>query len=144
MAPEEYINPAQKEILLIEVIRKQLVRALLIYLLVSNVFVFLRMVLRLMGADPENFFAGFIFAVSGFILLPYAGIFPQFREPIIAGRSVVDISAFISIFCSNVLVLLAISVIFIVTRMLKTKKQASETVEKSKPVDATKAEESVD
>lgn len=144
MAQDDQINPAQKEILLIDVIKKQLIRGLLIYFFVSNVFIFLRIVLRLFGADPNNFFAGFIYTISGIFLLPFFGIFPQYNEPIEAGDPTVDVSAFIAAFCINVLIMLAMIVIYIVSRMIKTRKQAHETVEKSKPVDATEAEEAVD
>ena len=61
MVAQTYINPAQKEILVVDVLKRQLLRLLVIYLLVSNVFIFLRMVIRLFGADPQNLFAGFIF-----------------------------------------------------------------------------------
>lgn len=139
-----YIDPTQKEILVVDVLKKQLIRALIIYLLVTNVFIFLRMVLRLFGADPENAFAGFIFIVSGFFLIPFFGMFSQSQDTIIAGDPEVDVSAFIALFCSNILVFLAMSVIYVATRMIKTRKQAKETVERSKPVDTTVAEESVD
>jgi YggT family protein len=144
MVMNTYINPAQKEILVVDVLKRQLLRILVIYLLVTNVFIFLRMVIRMFGADPQNFFAGFIFLVSGFFLLPFYGIFPQYRQEIVAGKSVIDISAFIALFCSNVLVLLVMSIIYIGTRMVKTKKQATETLDKSKPVDANEAERVID
>jgi hypothetical protein len=144
MLTNTYVNPAQKEMLVIDVIKKQLIRVLVIYLLVTNVFIFLRMVLRLLGADPQNIFAGFIFLVSGFFLLPFYGIFPQYRDEIIAEKISVDISAFIGLFCLNILVLLAMSIIYVSTRMIKTRKKTEETVEKSKTVDTTVAEQSVD
>src|SRR5205823_1646645 len=134
-----YINPAQKEILVVDVLKRQLLRLLVMYLLVSNVFIFLRMVLRMFGADPQNFFAGFIFIISGFFLLPFYGIFPQYRDEIAAGQHYMDVSAFIALFCSNILVFLVMSIIYIFTRMVKTRKQARETIEKSKPVDAGEA-----
>jgi YggT family protein len=139
-----YINPAQKEILVVDVLKRQLLRLLVIYLLISNVFIFLRMVLRLFGADPQNFFAGFIFLISGLFLLPFFGIFPQYKEAIVAGKSYVDVSAFIALFCSNVLVILVISIVYIGTRMVKTRKQTRETLEKSKSIDASEAERIVD
>jgi YggT family protein len=135
-----YINPAQKEILVVDVLKRQLLRLLVMYFLVTNVFVFLRMVLRMFGADPQNFFAGFVFLVSGFFLFPFYGIFPQYHDDIIAGKSSIDISAFIALFCSNILIFLAMTIIYISTRMVKTRKQARETLEKSKPVDAGEAE----
>jgi hypothetical protein len=141
---DSYIDPTQKEILIVDVIKKQLIRILIIYLLVTNVFIFLRMLLRLLGADPANMFAGFIFMVSGLFLLPFYGIFPQYREEIVAGKMYADVSAFVALFCSNVLVCLAMCLIFVLTRIVKTRKQANETVERSKPVDTTIAEESVD
>ncbi len=144
MAQPEKIEEAQKEILVIDVLKRQIIRILFMYLLVSNVFVFLRMLLRMFGADPQNAFAGFIFFVSGIILLPFFNIFPQSQETIIAGEQHVDSSAFIAIFCSNILILLAICLIYIVTRMIKTRKQTNEAVETSKPVDAEEAEAAVD
>jgi YggT family protein len=144
MEKEKHIDPAQKELLVVDVLKRQLIRILIIYLLVTNVFIFLRMLLRLFGADPENLFAGFIFLVSGFFLLPFFGIFPQYNEDIIAGDMFVDVPAFIALFCSNVLVILAICIIYVAARMVKTKKQARETLEKSKTVDATEAETAVE
>ena len=102
------------------------------------------MLLRLFGADPNNLFAGFIFLVSGFFLLPFLGIFPQYRNDIVAGHMSVDISAFIALFCSNVLIVLSMCIIYVATRMVKTRKQTSETMEKSKPVDASAAEQAVE
>lgn len=144
MAQDDYIDPAQKEILLIDVIKKQLIRGILIYFFISNVFIFLRIVLRLFGADPANLFAGFIYAVSGFFLLPFVGFIPRFAKPIQANEPVVDVTAFIAAFCIDVLVILAIIVIYLGTRMIRTRRQAREAVEKSKPVDATEAEDAVD
>jgi YggT family protein len=144
VAKETYIDPAQKEILVIDVLKRQLIRLLIIYFLITNVFIFLRILIRLFGADPQNFFAGFIFLISGFFLLPFYGIFPQYRDVIIAGESSVDVSAFIALFCSNILIFLAMGIIYIGTRIIKTRKQAKETLEQSKPVDATEAEHAVE
>ena len=141
---DEHIDSAQKGILVVDVLKKQLIRGLFIYLLIAIVFIFLRMVLRLFGADPQNLFASFIFVVSGFFLLPFFGIFPRFREDIIAGEPTVDVSAFIALFCLNILIVLLMSVIYITARMVKTRKQARETVETSKPLDAIEAEDAVD
>ncbi len=144
MDQDKHIEPAQKEIIVIDVIKKQLIRALFIYLLVSNVFIFLRIVLRMFGADPANIFAGFIFIVSGLFLLPFFGIFPRFYDPIVTGSPTADMSAIIALFCSNIMVFLIMSIIYVISRMLKTRKQTSETIKRSKPVDATAAENSVD
>ncbi len=141
---DEHIDSAQKGILVVDVLKKQLIRALFIYLLVANVFIFLRMVLRLFGADPQNLFASFIFVISGFFLLPFFGIFPRFREEIIAGEPTADVSAFMGLFCLNILLFLLMSVIYITAQMVKTRKQARETVETSKPLNAIEAEDAVD
>lgn len=141
---QEEIEPAQKEILVVDVIKKQLIRLLFIYLLISNVFIFIRIILRAFGADPNNLFAGFIFLVSGFFLLPFFGIFPQSEEEIVAGNPTADTSALIAVFCSNILIFLAMGVIYILTRMVKTRKQEKETLKKSKPVDTTITKVAVD
>lgn len=124
----------QKEVLVMEVVRKQIIRGLCIFLLVSNVFLFLRFFLRLMGANPDNFFAGIIFMISNLFLFPFFGIFPRFRDEIIAGEMTVDISAVTAGFCYNILIVLAMIVIHVVTSMLRAKKQADESVKRGKPM----------
>lgn len=141
---QEQIDSAQKEILVVDVIKKQLIRLLLVYLLVTNVFIFLRIILRAFGADPDNLFAGFIFLVSGFFLFPFFGIFPQSDEGIVAGNPTADISALVAVFCSNVLIFLAMGIVHIFTKMVKTRKQEKETIEKSKTVDTTITKIAVD
>ncbi len=127
-------NTSQKELLVMEMLRKEAIRGLFIFLLVSNVFLFLRFFLRLFGADPNNGFASFIFGISNIFLFPFVGIFPRFRDEIIPGEMAVDLSAMTAGFCYNILVILLMSVIQIVTSMLRTSKQAHESVEKGKPI----------
>jgi hypothetical protein len=124
----------QKEVLIMEVLRKQLLRGLFIFLLLSNVFLFLRIVLRLFGADPLNPFAAFIFALSSVFMFPFFGIFPQYNDRIIAGDMTVDMSAFIAGFCYNVLVITAMVVIQIVASIMRTRRQQQESVKKGKPI----------
>jgi hypothetical protein len=137
------IKPAQKEMLFIELLRKELLRVLLLFLLVSNVFLFLRIVLRVFGADPANAFAAFIFFVSSIILLPVFGIFPQVRDTIVGGHPSFDFSAFIALFCYNILTFLAMGIIQIGCSMIRTSKQANEASEKGKPIDTKIVDRSI-
>src|SRR6266480_1899370 len=107
MAVDEqtYINPVQKKLLLIEAFRKETLRGLSILLLVSVVFLFLRIVFRLFGANPETLFAGFVYLISGIFLLPFFGIFPRFRDTIVAGQMTVDVSAIIALFSYIIIIL---------------------------------------
>ncbi|MBA3724319.1 MAG: YggT family protein [Candidatus Levybacteria bacterium] len=127
-------NRPQKEVVRMEVVRKQIIRGIFIFLIVSNVFLFLRFFLRLFGADPENFFAGLIFMISTLFLLPFFGIFPNSHDGIIAGEMAVDSSAMVAGFCYNILGVLAMIVVQIGTAMLRTNKQADASVEKGKPI----------
>ena len=117
-----------------EMIRKEMLRGLFIFLLISNVFLFLRFFLRLFGADPNNGFASFIFGVSNIFLFPFVGIFPRFHDEIIPGAMALDLSALTAGFCYNILVVLLMIIIQIGTSMLRTSKQAKESVEKGKPI----------
>jgi glucan phosphoethanolaminetransferase (alkaline phosphatase superfamily) len=125
---------SQKDIVVMEVLRKQLLRGLFIFMIVSNVFLFLRIFLRLLGADPANPFAAFIFALSGLFMLPFFGIFPQFRDQIAPGQMTVDISAFAAGFCYNVLIISAMIVVQVIFSIMRTKRQEKESVEKDKPI----------
>jgi len=135
-------NPSQKDLLIVESVGKQILRGILIFIVISNVFLFLRIFLRLFGADPENPFAAFIFVISGIFLLPFFGIFPTFRDEIIPGEMTFDVSAFVAGFCYNVLMVMALIVIQIVKSMLRTRKQTKETVEKGKPINTTPIDQS--
>ena len=129
------IDEPHKELFAWEVWKKEIIRGLLIFWLVSTVFLFLRIVLRGLGSNPDSLFAGFIYLVSGFFLLPFYGIFPQLRDEIIGGRPSFDPAAFTAIFCYTILVLLAMAVVAIGVNMFKTRKQMDETVEKDNPID---------
>ena len=135
MEREKAIQHAQKEILSMELFRKEALRVLLIFFILSNVFLFLRIVLRAFGADPINMFAAFIYFISGIILLPVFGIFRNSHDSIIGGQPAFDFSAFIALFCYNILVLMAMGLLQIVCSMIKANKQVTETLQKGKPAD---------
>ncbi len=128
------IKSAQKQLIVIETIRKEVLRALLIFLLVSITFLFLRTVLKLMGANSESVFVGFVYLVSGIFLLPFYGIFPQFEDPV-PGQSGVDMPAFVAIFCYLILIPLAMGVVQIGAKIFKTGEQTNKTVEERQTVD---------
>mgnify|MGYP000996645591 CR=1 FL=1 len=134
-------NKPQKEVVKMEVVKKQIIRGIFIFLIVSNVFLFLRFFLRLFGADPENFFAGLIFMISNLFLFPFFGIFPNSHDSIIAGEMAVDSSAMVAGFCYNVLGVLAMIVTQIITSMIRTKRQADESIKKSKPINTHTVDE---
>lgn len=117
-----------------EVLRKQLLRGLFVFMILANVFLFLRFFLRMFGADPANPFAAFIFTLSSIFMWPFFGIFPQYRDEIIAGDMTADVSAIVAGFCYNILLIAAMIIIQVVTSMFRARRQAKETVEKSKPI----------
>jgi hypothetical protein len=50
----------------------------LFFLLLGLELIFLtRLLLKLIGANPNNFFAGFLYGLSGFLLFPFSGIAPS-------------------------------------------------------------------
>ena len=128
-------NTAEKQLIVIEAVKKEIIRVLLLFLLVSVVFLFLRILLELLGADPQTLFAGFIYLVSDLFLFPFFGIFPQFRETIHPGQPTADIRAFIAIICYIILDLLAVAVVTIGATIFKTGKQVDAKVEKDTYVD---------
>ena len=136
------INTAQKQLIVIETIRKEILRALLMLLLISITFLFLRTVLKLAGANPESLFAGFIYLVSGFFLFPFTGIFPQYQEPI-AGESSIDMPAFIAIFCYLILFPLFMGVVQIGAKIFKTGEQINKTVEKRETINTKVVEDAL-
>jgi hypothetical protein len=133
-------DTAEKSLVVIEATKKEILRGILVFWLVSTIFLFLRIFLEAMGADPQSFFAAFIYLISGIFLLPFFGIFPQAHDTIQPGHPTLDSPAFTAIFCYTILVILAVLVVVIVTKMLKTGKQVNETVEKNHPVDPTQSE----
>ena len=124
--------------------KKRVFRGLYIFLLLSEVFLFLRVILRLFGANPDNLFAGFIYIVSGVFLLPFFGILTTSNDQIIAGQMAVDKSALVAMFCYFVLTILALCVVHLWSKIVRIQSQADETVKKSRPVDTTVVEESIE
>lgn len=121
--------PKSKEMALMDGLRKQILRGLFVFMVISNVFFFLRIFLRLFGADPANPFAAFIFAISSLFMFPFFGIFPQYHDQIIAGEMTVDISAFVAGFCYNILSIAAMVITQIVVSILRTRKQVEQKIE---------------
>jgi hypothetical protein len=138
------IDKPQKEILVLETTKKEILRGLSIFLLVAIVFLFLRIFLKLIGANPENIFMGFINIVSGIFLLPFFGILSEPDESLLPGRSTIDTAAFIALFCYIILIGLAMSVVQLVSMMIKSGKKTKDTVEQEKPVDTTIVDEVVE
>ena len=66
-------------------------------------------------------------------MLPFIGIFPLFRDEIIAGEMTVDMSALIAGFCYNILVSVAMIVVQIGTSILRMRKKAEDSIEKKNP-----------
>jgi hypothetical protein len=133
-------DDTEKRVIILEARKKALVRIIFIFWLISTVFLFLRIFLKALGSDPQSLFAAFIYFVSDIFLFPFFGIFPHFRDTSQAGQPVFDASAITAIFCYSILVGLAISVISIVMRILKTGKQVNETIEENKLIDPTRSE----
>ena len=137
------VNDREKKVMVLEAMKKEIIRGLFIFWLVSTVFLFLRIFLKALGSDPQSAFAAFVYFISNIFLLPFWGIFPNMQETAIAGEPMFDASAITAIFCYTILVGLAISVTLIVMKMLKTGKQVNATLETNRSLDATKAEKVV-
>jgi len=131
----EEINPAEKKLIVIDAEKKRILRLIGIALLVISVFLFLRFVLEVFGANPQAPFVGLVYLVSGFFLLPFSGIFPGVGRNVLPGHAVIDVSALMAFFCYIVLALLATGIIQISANILKTGKKVEETVEHDNPVD---------
>jgi len=97
------INIGEKKVIKVDAAKKEIIRILFIILLLAVVFIFLRLVLKLFGANPETVFVGFIYLVSGFFMLPFFGIFPQYND-VLPGRATVDVVAIIALFCYLILI----------------------------------------
>ena len=131
----------EKDFFKLEAAKKNILRGLLIFWLTATVFLFLRILLAALGADPQSFFASLIYFISGIFLLPYSGIFPYYNDTLVAGRSSFDAPATVAIFCYTVLTLFAVGIDLIVTKMMKTEEQVDEVVEKDHLVDPTLSEQ---
>lgn len=134
------VGTTEKELVVIEAAKKEILRGIFLFWISAVVFLFLRIFLEALGSDPQSIFAGFIYLVSSIYLLPYFGIFPNVHNTMQAGKPTFDSPAFTAILCYTILVLLAVVIVFIAFKMIKTGKQVSETVEKDHPVDPTKME----
>ena len=134
------INPAEKDIVLLEAKKKQGFRTASIVWLIVTVFIFLRIFLEGLGSDPKSLFVSFIYLISGLFLLPFWGIFPSSHQTIQPGVPTFDSPAVTAIFCYTIIVLLGMGVSSLIIRMYKTGKQVDETVKKDNPIDPTQAE----
>lgn len=117
------IKPSEKELLVIEATRKEIIRALSIFLLVAVVFILLRFILELVGADPSSIFVALIYLISGIFMFPFYGIFTPTQSVALVGESVFNGTALIALFCYVVLIPLAMIIISIVAKMFKTEQQ---------------------
>jgi len=70
----------------------------MIYTIVSiiSIFIFIRFVLVLLGADPINGFASFIYTITFAFVLPFQGLFGAGQEPTL-GVNVFEGSSLIAI-----------------------------------------------
>lgn len=136
-------SPAEKNLLVIEATKREILRGLAIFLLVAETFLFLRVILALVGANPSSLFAGFVYIISGIILIPFFGIFPQFQDTMTSGQIKFDAGAVIAMFCYLLIILLIMGVVAIISNMRKTKRQVNETVKKDTVINTTRVDEAV-
>jgi hypothetical protein len=129
------IDPVAKKLIVLEARKKEIFRGLIIFLLFSTGTLFLRIILRAVGANPQSLFAGLVYVISTIFLLPFLNIFPQFQDMPIAGKPAFDASAAVAIFCYIVLVLVIMAVTYIAIRILNIEKQVDAVVKKDHPVD---------
>jgi hypothetical protein len=129
------IDPVAKKLIVLEARKKEIFRGLIIFLLFSTGTLFLRIILRAVGANPQSLFAGLVYVISTIFLLPFLNIFPQFQDMPIAGKPAFDASAAVAIFCYIVLVLAIMAVTYIAIRILNIEKQVDAVVKKDHPVD---------
>lgn len=137
------IDSAQKKILVIESWRKEIIRWLFVFLLVSSTFLFLRFFLKLIGANPESVFAAFVYLISGIFMLPFFGIIPS-EQPPVSGQMDFDGTALLAIFCYLILVLMGVAVVHLSAKIFKIGKQKEGSVRKEEIVDTSVIDENVD
>lgn len=135
---EHIITPAEKKFFILEGNKKKIIRFLWIFWLLSTGFLFLRIFLETMGADPHSLFVMIIYLISGIFLLPFYGLFPYAASTIQPGKPTFDATALTCIFCYTVIILIASIIIHLVTGIKKIEEQVDETVEKNNPVTPTK------
>ncbi|SRR6266404_5775168 len=140
---EQKIKPAEKKFFILEGSKKNINRFLGIFWLVSTAFLFLRIFLESIGSDPRSIFVTIIYIISGVFLLPFFGILPGFNNTIQPGKPTFDAPALTAIFSYTILILLAVALTHLFTKIMKTEKQVDETVEKNNPVSPTKAENEI-
>lgn len=63
---------------------------------ILSIFIFIRFVLVLLGADPFNGFASFIYGITYPFILPFLGLFGAWREPVL-GISIFEGSSLVAI-----------------------------------------------
>lgn len=134
------MDNAEKNLMVMEARKKEILRAILLFWLTSTVFIFLRIFLEAIGSDPKSAFVSIIYLVSDFFMVQFFGIFRNVESTIQPGVSTFDGAALTAIFCNSVLSLLAVAVIMILTKMFKTSKQMDETVKRDHIVDPTVSE----
>ena len=137
------IDSSQKKILVIESLRKEIIRWLFVFLLVAGTFLFLRFFLKLIGANPDSFFAAFVYLISGIFMLPFFGIIPNELPPA-AGQMDFDGTALLAIFCYIILVLMGVAVVHLGAKIFKIGKQKEGSVQKKEIFDTSVIDENVE
>lgn len=137
------VYKVEKDLVVIEAVKKEVIRGLGIFLLLAVTFLFLRIVFALLGSNPNSLFAGFVYLVSGIFLLPFWGIFPQLRTNPVAQEIIFDSAAFIALFSYLLVIPLTMAIVAIVASMFKTNKQVHETVEKDTLIDPSDVDTAV-
>lgn len=99
-----------------EILKKEVIRALWILLLIVVFFLFFRILFRLLGVNPHSPIVAFFYLVSDLILLPFVSMFPQFS---LTGGASLDVTAFMGMIVYVVAGFLLMGITAIVTNMFK-------------------------
>lgn len=106
--------------------RRRLTRARrTVYTIVNilAIFVTIRFVIALLGADPENAFASFIYGITFPFLLPFENLFGPEADPAL-GRNVFELSSLVAIAIYYLLAWIAVKVATLV--YLRTRSEPAE------------------
>lgn len=102
------------------------IRSLWIALIVVDFLLFVRIILKVFGANPMSPIVFIWYAITGILLLPFYGIFP---EPHYSSDIVVDVVAMIALVIYTGLFLTGMVVILLVAKIMRRKEEVQGTGE---------------
>lgn len=137
------IDSAQKELVIIETAKKEIIRWVIVFWLVESTFLFLRIFLEALGTNSQAYFVELTYLISSVFMVPFSGMFPQFESTLQPGVPTFDVSAVVALICYTVMIFFTVGMVSMISKILKTEKQEKQIIEKNNPVDPTVAEKIV-